>query len=346
MPFGEGFDEIFGLFIAGAIDEAGFEVVRADDIRNQQNILKDVVAGINESALVVADLTGGNANVFYELGLAHGLGKRVILITQSVDELPFDLRSYRVIPYSTHFADIATARSALVSVATDALQDRIAFGSPVTDFLTAAARSDQATVSPQSLVNTEGDEAGILDHLVNLEEGFETLSQVVNTITSEMTSMADVTASTSERLKSLAASSSPAHERRAVVIALATRLSTFANSLSGHNTEYARALASARSGLEWIIRAQAPSTDTEKDQLRTFLSQLDDSEKATMGQRTALAQLIKIIRSSPRVERTYNRAADEAVRHLEGYAQNVDQALSMIVRARELTRNRLGETAG
>ena len=81
MPFGEGFDEIYGLFIAGAITEAGFDPVRADDIRNQQNILKDVIAGIAESSLVVADLTGSNANVYYELGIAHGFKKRVILVT-------------------------------------------------------------------------------------------------------------------------------------------------------------------------------------------------------------------------------------------------------------------------
>ena len=58
MPFDEGFDEVYQLFIATAVSEAGYDVVRADDIRNQQNIVKDVIAGLADSALVIADLTG------------------------------------------------------------------------------------------------------------------------------------------------------------------------------------------------------------------------------------------------------------------------------------------------
>ena len=84
---------------------------RADDIRAHQNILKDIISALAESALIVADLTGSNPNVYYELGLAHAFRKRVILLTQQVDDLPFDLRSYRVIPYSTYFAEVAKAKS-------------------------------------------------------------------------------------------------------------------------------------------------------------------------------------------------------------------------------------------
>lgn len=200
MPFGEGFDEIYGLFIAGAITEAGFDPVRADDIRNQQNILKDVIAGIAESSLVVADLTGSNANVYYELGIAHGFKKRVILVTQSIDELPFDLKSYRVIPYSTHFADIGKARSALVSIASDALAGRIVFGSPVTDFLSNPSRSVEPAKVIERVTESDIGEAGVLDYLVNLEDGFDSLSQIVNGITAEMASMTEISTTTGQRL--------------------------------------------------------------------------------------------------------------------------------------------------
>jgi hypothetical protein len=44
-------------------------------------------------------LTDKNANVFYELGLAHAIGKPVILISEKIDDVPFDLRNYRVITY-------------------------------------------------------------------------------------------------------------------------------------------------------------------------------------------------------------------------------------------------------
>jgi hypothetical protein len=348
MPFGEGFDEIYGLFIAGAVTEAGYDVVRADDIRNQQNILKDVLAGLTDSALVVADLTGSNPNVYYELGLAHALGKRVILLTQHIDELPFDLRSYRVIPYSTHFAEIAKARAQLLMVAKDALDDRVVFGSPVTDFLSATPTRKPALVATlsDSIPEPSLAEAGILDHLVDLEEGFARLGEILQASSAEMTSVSEATTDTAARLTALMQSNSPARTRRAVVINLATRLLNYAKGLASHNEEYATTLAKTRSSLESLIRAQRPTTEQERSQLRAFLTQLDKAEEGARGQRISLGQLIEIIRSTPRIERTFNMAADAAVRNLEGYAQNIDQTISMIVRARELTENRLSDQAG
>ncbi|MGQ0557173.1 MAG: hypothetical protein ACT4PN_14655 [Nitrospiraceae bacterium] len=345
MPFGEGFDEIYGLFIAGAVSEAGYDVVRADDIRSQQNILKDIVDGLADSSLVIADLTGSNPNVYYELGLAHGLSKRVILLTQHVDELPFDLRSYRVIPYSTHFAEIAKARAQLLAVAKDALDDRLAFGTPVTDFLSAtmARKSTIVSTVTGSVSEPTLGEAGVLDHLVDMEEGFAKLGEIIETNNAEMTTISKVMSEMGERLTALAKSNSPARTRWVVVITLANQLLDYAKSLATHNGDYATTLDTTRSSLESLIRAQTPSTETEKDQLKTFLTLLDRAEESALSQRSALTKLIEIIRSTPRVERTFNRAAESAVRSLEGYAQNVDQTLSMIVRARQLTKNRLGE---
>ena len=135
MPFDEEFDPVYKKFIKPVFEEAGFVVDRADDILSQQNILKDVLEGIHKSDLIVADLTGANPNVFYELGLAHALRKPVILITQSIEDVPFDLKSYRLLEYSTHFAKIEKARGQLLEYAKGSLAGNMPFGSPVTDFL-------------------------------------------------------------------------------------------------------------------------------------------------------------------------------------------------------------------
>ena len=131
MPFGESFDELYNEFLVATLGNAGFEVVRADDIRSSQSILKDIVRAINNSSIIIADLTDSNPNVFYELGLAHALSKPVIMITQEIEDLPFDLRSYRVIPYTTHFKEMDTARTALATLATGFLSGDANFGSPV-----------------------------------------------------------------------------------------------------------------------------------------------------------------------------------------------------------------------
>ncbi len=99
-PFGEPFDNIFADHIKPSIESLGkLKCVRADDIYDNQSIIEDIWRYSNEAKLLISELTGRNANVFYETGIAHTIGKDVILITQSMDDVPFDLRHLRCIVY-------------------------------------------------------------------------------------------------------------------------------------------------------------------------------------------------------------------------------------------------------
>ena len=72
---------------------------RADEIWENPAIIQDIVTLIDKSFVVVCDCTGRNANVFYEIGIAHTLGREVVLITQVDADIPFDLRHLRYIKY-------------------------------------------------------------------------------------------------------------------------------------------------------------------------------------------------------------------------------------------------------
>ena len=63
------------------------------------NIIENVLDELNRSELVIADLTDRNPNVYYELGVRHALRDRTILISQSINDIPFDLRQYATIVY-------------------------------------------------------------------------------------------------------------------------------------------------------------------------------------------------------------------------------------------------------
>lgn len=80
-------------------DELGFKVIRGDEEFVKGNILKYIVNNILESRVVIANLSGRNSNVYYELGIAHAVGKPVILVTAELEEVPFDLRNNRLIIY-------------------------------------------------------------------------------------------------------------------------------------------------------------------------------------------------------------------------------------------------------
>ncbi len=99
MPFRKPFDEIYADHIKPTVERLPLDCRRADDIYGVRPIMEDIWEQLCRSRVVVADLTGRNPNVFYEVGIAHTLGKPVVLIAQSMDDVPFDLRHHRVIVY-------------------------------------------------------------------------------------------------------------------------------------------------------------------------------------------------------------------------------------------------------
>lgn len=98
-PFRDPFDIIYEDHLKPSVESRGLQCTRADDIYDNRPIMEDIWQRINEAGLVIAELTGRNANVFYETGVAHTVGKEVVLITQSMEDVPFDLRHLRCIVY-------------------------------------------------------------------------------------------------------------------------------------------------------------------------------------------------------------------------------------------------------
>lgn len=93
------FDSLFEYVIKPTCKEFGLNAYRASDIDKPGIIFQDIVKGIIEAEVIIAEITPENANVFYELGYAHALKKTTILLAKYETELPFDIRSYRVIFY-------------------------------------------------------------------------------------------------------------------------------------------------------------------------------------------------------------------------------------------------------
>lgn len=100
MPFSEEFDDVYRLAIKAACTNAGVYCERVDEQIFQGSILERVYNQISKADLIIADMTGRNPNVFYEVGYAHALNKNVILLTRNAADIPFDLRHYQHIVYS------------------------------------------------------------------------------------------------------------------------------------------------------------------------------------------------------------------------------------------------------
>jgi hypothetical protein len=120
MPFSGEWNDHYEFGVKPACESAGASCERVDEQIFLESILERIYSQIARADVVVAELTERNPNVFYETGYAHGLGKPVILLTRSADDIPFDLRHY---PHLVHGGSIRTLRERLPRYVESALEN-------------------------------------------------------------------------------------------------------------------------------------------------------------------------------------------------------------------------------
>lgn len=100
MPFHASFADVYELGIKPVVEGLGFRCERADEIQHNRGIIEVICNRIAMAHLIVADMSGQNANVYYEVGFAHALQKEVILLTTRAEDIPFDLRGFNHLIYN------------------------------------------------------------------------------------------------------------------------------------------------------------------------------------------------------------------------------------------------------
>ena len=336
MPFGDEFDDVCDGFLKPVLREAGFIVDRADDIESQQNILRDILEKIVRSDLIVADLTTANPNVFYELGIAHALQKPVILLTQSIADVPFDLKTYRLLEYSTHFAQIEKAKEQLSSYAKGFAQGTIKFGSPVTDFYSA----NTAVVDQPQTMDTEissNGERGLIDHQIALTDGYNSIATLMEGVGGDFQELTRALESATKEFAGLSANpnSSSAMAARATSQRLAKRIEHFNSKLKEANDEYASIARETEDSLEFVVSlqwSQSQLTDQAVKERDSMLSSLRDFEAVAIDARDSQLDLATKMDSMPRIERRLNHEVARAREETLIMAANLDKTIASISR--------------
>jgi len=98
-PFLDTFFQIYDDHIKNVSNKLGLSIKRADDFFSNESIIEDIWYAINSAKIIIADSTKKNPNVFYEIGIAHVIGKPVIFITGDKNDIPFDIGHIRHIEY-------------------------------------------------------------------------------------------------------------------------------------------------------------------------------------------------------------------------------------------------------
>jgi hypothetical protein len=126
MPFAASFSGIYQDIIKPLVGELKLTITRGDEFNSTRGvIMEEVWAALNACRFVIAEISGGNDNVFYELGIAHTLNKPAILITQSktAEDIPFDVRHLRYIRYTNTAEGVVKLRDDLKAAMTRLLSD-------------------------------------------------------------------------------------------------------------------------------------------------------------------------------------------------------------------------------
>lgn len=104
MQFSEPYNEVYRDAVEPLVKETGFEPLRVDDVYGLGIIINDIINNLSEASIVLAEISEKNANVYYELGLAHALGKPTLLMAIKGTSLPFDVGPHRCIFYENTIA--------------------------------------------------------------------------------------------------------------------------------------------------------------------------------------------------------------------------------------------------
>jgi len=155
MPFGGWLDDYYETIYTPAIEAGGLDAHRADDLFRPSTIVNDIWAYTRRAKLLLADLSGRNPNVFYELGLAHALAKPVILVAASMEEIPFDLRALRIIIYDKNAPNWGQVlRDKITTAINEVLKAPVEAVLPA--FLNVKADAAKPTVSARDIVKSCG----------------------------------------------------------------------------------------------------------------------------------------------------------------------------------------------
>lgn len=100
MPFGSDFNDVYKLGIKATAKECDVDAKRLDDDFFDTNMVEEIYKKINDADFIIADMTGRNPNVFYEVGYADAKNKLVLLLTKNVKDIPFDFKQRLHIEYS------------------------------------------------------------------------------------------------------------------------------------------------------------------------------------------------------------------------------------------------------
>lgn len=364
VPSRDEFIEFYTDVLLPALESAGYQVQRAENVFDQQNSLKDAVLNIYRANIIVADLTIPNANVVYELGIAQGLMKPTILITQRMERVPFDLRSYRVLEYSLHYKRVEEFKAKLRDLAEQHKTGLIDYGNPVMDFIpnlvsgTSAEKllvdeievSQNGTAPHDQKVPNEANKERpkILEFALEAVQAMDQINGGVKRVsetTADFTQQLNDQTANIKSIRARGVSGDP-KELRDVLNATAEEMETYATNTESEiptlRSSWERLLKSTTD----LIAAVSIESSEDREAANLFAGQMQALQGTVNNGVSELARLKEAIVRTPNISKNLNRAIIRTEQAVNAVTLELATGQSYIQRTLNLLQERLSAPVG
>lgn len=344
MPFTDDFFESYEMIKEHFSSD--FEFSHAGDEDNQQNILADIISPIYSADVILADLTGLNPNVMYELGIAHSFNKKTIMITRdALDDLPFDLKQYRAKNYSTHFKKFFELITYLEKNLVGAKDGSVIFNNPVGDFL------DKNNIEPQQLfirnsieVDIPDGEKGFLDFLAEIEEDTEKMTDDLQAMLSEIETMSNGMNSCTKEIDRVQKSggSGKASFMRKQTKKAAGFIDNFSIKLKAHNDTLSSLWLKIEKNILGLIENDITAREENKESMIEYIKALHSMQVSILSSNESVRELKEIFLKNIGLERSMNQSIRFLDTDLSSYIEMTEQMSTSINRIIEKSKFVIG----
>lgn len=301
--------QVFEEVIGPACIAFGVEAVRADMISRSGEIPEQIFRQLRDCAVVIADLTGANPNVMYELGLRHTTGRVTIQIGEK-GRLPFDVAAIRTIMFKRTEAGLVQARKDLAKALAANLDTG---GDPVTAtriWFEAPSVQQQPAEGVQAEggdATAEDDAPGFLELLAEMETGTQSLVQTMSAAGSIIQDISSIYTEATDSVRQADARGGGAAARLAIAERTAAKLAEQAARLEVVSGEYARTVDRIEPGIQYLLGrlAEEPEQLAEvpdfPSQVRGLCDAAQSSIDGSLAMRASALEIGKASRSLKRV---------------------------------------------
>jgi hypothetical protein len=309
----------------------GLDPVRADGLARAGEITNQIFRRLRDDDVVIADLTGANANVMYELGLRH-TRDRLTLQVGEYGRLPFDVNVIRTVQFSRSPRGLINARDELIEILRPGLEGQY---DPVSATRIWAESEEPGRGGGDAGPLSDGaepgpdDPAGFIDLVAAAEDRYGELTESAELISADISSMGRLAESATTEMHESDSRGAGMRGRLAVAARFASRLNDVAGELESHVGQYAEAMETISAGtLALIEQVETNTAELQDDQVQNWAlttRRLAKTVRESLASLNGMSSSMQANARLSRVLRPATRRVTDSFARLENASSEVDE---------------------